>query len=65
MKKVNILQLIASICLLIGTGINLLKHFIEIPFALDVCAVPLLLTSAILYGIVIVKLIKIRKNKKK
>ena len=65
MKKVNILQLIASICLLIGSIINLLNLLIEIPFALHVCTVPLLLLSAILLGIVIVKQIKERKNKKK
>ena len=62
MKKVNILQLIASICLLIGSIINLLNLLIEIPFALYVCAGPLLLISVILFGVVIVKQIK---NKKK
>jgi len=65
MKKVNILQLIASICLLIGSIINLLNLLIEIPFALYVCTVPLFLISVILLGIVIVKQIKERKNKKK
>ena len=64
-KKVNILQLIASICLLIGSIINLLNLLIEIPFALYVCTGPLLLTSVILFGIVIVKQIKKGKNKKK
>ena len=62
MKKVNILQLIASICLLIANIINLLNLLIKIPFALYVCTGPLLLISMILYGVVIVKLIK---NKKK
>ena len=66
MKKVNILQLIASICLLIGSIINLLNLLIEIPFALYVCTTgPLLLISVILFGIVIVKQIKESKNKKK
>ena len=62
MKKVNVLQLIASICLLIGSIINLLNLLIEIPFALYVCTVSLLLISVILFGVVIVKQIK---NKKK
>ena len=62
MKKVNILQLIASICLLIGSIINFLNLLIKIPFALYVCAGPLLLISVILFGVVIVKQIK---NKKK
>ena len=65
MKKVYILQLIASICLLIGSMINLLNLLIEIPFVLYVCTGPLLLTSVILFGIVIVKRIKKGKNKKK
>ena len=64
MKKVNILQLIASICLLIGSIINLLNLLIEIPFALYVCTGPLLLTSMILFGIVIVKQIKKGKKQK-
>ena len=62
MKKVNILQLIASILLLIGSIINLLNLLIKIPFALYVCTGPLLLISMILFGVVIVKQIK---NKKK
>ena len=61
MKKVNILQLIASICLLIGSIINLLNLLIEIPFALYVCTGPLLLISVILFIIVFVKQ---KKNKK-
>jgi len=63
MKKVNVLQLIASICLLIGSIINLLNLLIEIPFALYVCTSPLLLISVILFGIVIVKQNK-KQNKK-
>ena len=64
MKKVNILQLIASICLLIGSIINLLNLLIEIPFALYVCTGgPLLLISVTLFIIVLVKMIKSKKNK--
>ena len=64
MKKVNILQLIASICLLIGNIINLLNLLIEIPFALYVCTGPLLLISVILFTIVLVKQIKNKKQNK-
>ncbi len=64
MKKVNILQLIASICLLIGNIINLLNLLIEIPFALYVCTGPLLLISVILFIIVFVKQIKNKKQNK-
>ena len=64
MKKVNILQLITSICLLIGNIINLLNLLIEIPFALYVCTGPLLLISVILFTIVLVKQIKNKKQNK-
>ena len=64
MKKVNILQLIASICLLIGSIINLINLLIEIPFALYVCTGPLLLISVILFIIVFVKQIKNKKQNK-
>ena len=64
MKKVNILQLVASICLLIGSIINLLNLLIEIPFALYVCTGPLLLISVILFIIVFVKQIKNKKQNK-
>ena len=65
MKKVNILQLIASICLLIGSIINLLNLLMEIPFALYVCTGgPLLLISVILFIIVFVKQIKNKKQNK-
>ena len=62
MKKVNILQLIASICLLIGSIINLLNLLIKIPFALYVCTGPLFLISVILFGVVIVNQIKTKRN---
>ena len=61
MKKVNILQLIASICLLIGSIINLLNLIIEIPFGLYVCTGPLLFVSVVLFIIVLVKRIRNKK----
>ena len=64
MKKVNILQLVASICLLIGSIINLLNLLIELPFAVYVCTGPLLLISVILFIIVFVKQIKNKKQNK-
>ena len=65
MKKVNVLQLIASICLLIGSIINLLNLLIEIPFAIYVCTGPLLLISVILFVVVMMKQIKNRKQDKR
>ena len=51
MKKVQILNLIASICLLLGTILNLLNHFIDLPAALYVLTVPFSLAAIVLYGI--------------
>ena len=65
MRKINIVQLIASICLLIGSVINLLNILIEIPLAIYVCTGPLLLISVGLFIILIIKQIKIKKQDKK
>ena len=62
MKRVNIIQLIASVCLLFGSIINILNLLIEIPFGLYVCTGPLLATAVILYGIVLIKRIRNRKK---
>ena len=64
MKKINIVQLMASICLLLGSVINLLNLVMEIPFGLYVCTGPLLLISVVLFAIVIVKHIKNKREKK-
>lgn len=64
MKKINIVQLMASICLLLGSVINLLNLVMEIPFGLYVCSAPLFLISAVLFAIVIVKQIKNKREKK-
>ena len=64
MKKINIVQLMASICLLIGSIINLLNLVMEIPFGLYVCTGPLLLIAVVLFAIVIVKNIKNKKERK-
>ena len=64
MKKINIIQLIASIFLLIGSIINLLNLVIEIPFGLHVCTGPLLLVAVVLFAIVIAKQIKSKCDKK-
>ena len=64
MKKVDVLQLIASVCLLVGNIINLLNVCIEIPFEVYVCSGPLFIISAILYGVVLVKKIKFKKANK-
>ncbi len=62
MKKVNVLQLIASICLLVGNVINLLNICLEIPFAVYVSTGPLFIISVILFSIVLVRKIKLKKS---
>ena len=65
MKKINVLHLIASLCLLFGSIINLLHIITDIPTALHVCALPLLLAAIVLYSIVFVKQLKEKKKNKK
>ena len=62
MKKVNILQFVASLCLLVGSILNLLNILIEIPFTIYVCSGPLLLISVILFVIVLIKKIKYKNR---
>ena len=52
MKKVKTLHLIASICLLLGSVINLIKAITETAFPLSAVSIPLLLISIVLYSIV-------------
>lgn len=61
MKKVNILQLIASICLLLGSVINLIEAITETQFPLSVFSIPLLFVAIVLYSVVLGK----RKEDKK
>ena len=65
MKKVDVIQLIASLCLLFGSIIKLLNICMEIPFALSICSVPFLLASIILYALSWKKQIKDKNNKNK
>ena len=51
MKKVQTLNLIASICLLIGVVLNLLNHFTDLPPALYVFTIPLCLAAIILFTV--------------
>ena len=64
MEKVNVIQLIASLCLLCGSIINILNLCIEIPLELSICSIPLLGASIILYSIFLKKQIKDKKQDK-
>ncbi len=61
MKRINVLQLIASILLLVGNVINLLNLFMEIPFVVYMCSGPLFLISVILNSVVLAKEIKLKR----
>lgn len=62
MKRINILRLIGSTCLLLGSIINILNLNTDISFALRICLIPLLLTSIISYAIALI--MQIKNNKK-
>ena len=64
-RKINILQLIASLCLLFGCIINLVETFVELPFPLRILSVPLLIASIILYSIVYARKMKNTEDNKK
>ena len=52
MKKLNVIPLIALLCLLFSCIIGSFDLFIEIPLALRVCHILLLLAASILFLIV-------------
>lgn len=65
MKKINVLHLIASLCLFFGSIINLLHTLTDIPTALHFCSLPLNLAAIVLYSIVLVKQMREKKKNKK
>ena len=64
MKKLNLLRLIASLCLFLGTFITFVNTVTEIPTVLHYASLPLLLAALVLYVILFVKQI-IEKSKSK
>lgn len=62
MKKVSVMQLVASVCLLIGCVVSLVSLFTDIPKAVQWCGIVLRAVSVVLYGILLVKIIR---NKRK
>ena len=61
MKKLNVIPLIATLCLLLSCIINLLDFFIEIPLALSVCSILLVLAASVL-SLIFLKQIKDKKQ---
>ena len=64
-RKIDVLQLIASLCLLFGCIINLVETFTEVPLALRILSVLLLIASIILYSIVYARKMKNTEDNKK
>jgi|GEM_PF-1282304 len=62
MKKVNVMQLAASLCLLVGSVVGLVRLFTNIPAAVEWCGLVLRAVSVVLYGILLVKMLR---NKRK
>ena len=55
MKKLNVIALIALLCLLFSCIIGIFDLFIEIPLALRVCNILLVLAASILFLIFVKK----------
>ena len=64
MKNVNVIQLIATLCLVVGCIIYFFSFFIKIPLELSVLAFLLVLAAGILF-LISVKRQKHDKNSKK
>ena len=53
MSKVKIVDLLASICLLIGSIINIVELFIDVHIAISIIATVLILVSIFLWFVVL------------
>ena len=66
MKKVNVMQLVASVCLLIGCVVSLVSLYTDVHLAIQWCGIVLRAVALVLYGILLVKMIRNkRKGKEK
>ncbi len=65
MKKVDVINLSASLCLLFGSVLHLINTICGIPLWLRIFSIPLLLTSIVLYAIVIRRQMKDKKKEDK
>ena len=62
MTKVSVMRLVAAVCLLIGCVVSLVNLCTDIPRAVELCGIVLRAVSVVLYGILLVKMIR---NKRK
>ena len=66
MKKVNVMQLVASVCLLIGCVVSLGNLYTDVHLAIQWCGLALRAVSVVLYAVLLVKMIRNkRKGKEK
>ena len=65
MKRIDILQLTASLCLLFGSVLNLINTICDISSWLYFLSFPLLLTSIVLHGIILRRHMKDKKTEDK
>ena len=56
MKKVKVVDLLASICLLIGSIINIVELFIDVHIVISIIATALIFVSIFLWFIVLKKI---------
>ena len=64
MKKVSVMQLAASVCLLIGCAVSLVNLCTDVPKAVELCGIVLRAVSLVLYGILLVKMIRNKRKEK-
>ena len=64
MKKVSVMHLAASVCLLIGGVVSLVSWCTDIPKAVQWCGIVLRAVSVVLYGILLVKMIRNKREEK-
>ena len=65
MKKVNILKLIASACLVLGNVANIINLIFEGPLVVYICTAPVFVAAIVLFCIVLIKQIKQNKRQNK
>lgn len=64
MKKVSVMQLAASVCLLIGCVVSLVNLCTDVPKEVELCGIVLRAVSLVLYGILLVKMIRNKRKEK-
>lgn len=64
MKKVSALQMVASICLLIGCVVSLVNLCTDVPKSVQWCGIVLRAVSCVLYALFLVKMMRNKRKEK-